>query len=174
MAKIEKIENQKCPVCKKNTLVLMQIEREIPFFGRVLLMSMSCKNCLYHAADVVVLDKKEPARYSLTIESEEDLNAMVIRSSAGKITVKRIGSIEPGSNANGFITTVEGVLQRLKKAIEQLMIDATPEKEKKAKQLLKKINKILSGWEKAELVIEDPTGNSAIVSKKAKKTPLKS
>jgi len=171
--KIEKIEGQQCPICKQNTLILTQIERDIPFFGRILLMSMSCKNCLYHAADVEILDRKEPARYEIIIEKPEDLNILVVRSSAGRVLLKRIGSIEPGINNNGFITTIEGVINRIKRSIEQLLPDLDGEKEKKARMLIKKINRILSGWDKAVLVVEDPTGNSAIISDKAKKTSLK-
>ncbi len=171
--KIEEIEGQQCPICGKNTLVLTQIERDIPFFGKVLLMSMSCKNCFYHAADVEILDRKEPARYEFNIETPEDLKVLVVRSSTGKLSIPRICSIEPGTTSNGFITTVEGVLNRLKKSIEQLLNDVEGEKEKKARQLLKKLNRILSGWDKAKLILEDPNGNSAIISDKAVKKPLR-
>ena len=43
----------------------------------------------------------------------------------------------------------------------------------KAKNMLKKINKIIDGQEKAKLIIEDPSGNSAIISEKAEKSKLK-
>ena len=43
----------------------------------------------------------------------------------------------------------------------------------KAKNLLKKIQKISWGQEKAKLIIEDPSGNSAIISEKAVKSKLK-
>jgi len=163
---IVKIDGQECPVCHKNTLILTQIEREIPNFGRAILMSMSCQNCLYHSSDVELLENKGRVKYELDIESPEDLNVIVIRSSTGKIKVPGIGSIEPRVG-NGFITTVEGVLLRLKKSVELLIGDEGVD-QKKAKRVLKKINRLISGWDKGKIILEDPKGNSAIVSKKAK------
>ena len=47
------------------------------------------------------------------------------------------------------------------------------ESKKKAKNLLKKITRIIWGQEKQKIIIEDPSGNSAIISDKAIKGPLK-
>jgi len=44
---------------------------------------------------------------------------------------------------------------------------------KKAKNLLKKLMKIMWGQEKQKIIIEDPSGNSAIISDKAEKSALK-
>ena len=46
------------------------------------------------------------------------------------------------------------------------------DKKKKAKNLLKKLNKVLWGQEPLKIIIEDPTGNSAIISDKAVKSKL--
>ena len=43
---------------------------------------------------------------------------------------------------------------------------------KKAKNMLKKLNKAMWGQEKLKLIIEDPHGNSAIIDEKAKKSKL--
>ena len=48
------------------------------------------------------------------------------------------------------------------------------EDKKKAKNLLKKLMKIMWGQEKQKIIIEDPTGNSAIISDKAVKSKFKS
>ena len=52
--KLDILENQKCPMCLKNTLTLMECEKDIPYFGKVFLFSMSCSNqeCKYHKADL--------------------------------------------------------------------------------------------------------------------------
>src|SRR3989344_4163882 len=47
------------------------------------------------------------------------------------------------------------------------------ENKKKAKNLLKKILNITWGKEKQKIIIEDPSGNSAIISDKAVKSSLK-
>ncbi len=170
---IANIQGEKCPLCKQNTLRLIEIERDIPLFGKALLMSMSCTNCYYHKADVELIDKKEPARYEVEIDSIEKLNYLVVRSSTCKVNLKNIASIEPGIGTNGFITTIEGLLLRFKRVVEQLLKDEDKETAKKAKSTLKKISRILGGMDKAKLIIEDPMGNSCIVGEDVIKKPIK-
>ena len=66
------------------------------------------------------------------------------------------------------------VLKRVKHAIEIARDNAEDDSEKtKAKNLLKKLGKVLWGQEKIKIILEDPTGNSAIISDKAVKEPMK-
>ncbi|HIH24689.1 TPA: hypothetical protein HA251_06675, partial [Candidatus Woesearchaeota archaeon] len=70
----------------------------------------------------------------------------------------------------------EGILNRIKVQIEHLKDAADAEEDDiktKAKNQLKKLTRIMWGQEKAQLVIEDPTGNSAIISPKAVKAAYK-
>ena len=41
--------------------------------------------------------------------------------------------------------------------------------QKKARNLIKKINRVMWGEDKAKIIIDDPTGNSAVISDKAVK-----
>jgi len=52
-------------------------------------------------------------------------------------------------------------------------VEEDEEDKKKANNLLKKITRIVWGQEKQKITIEDPSGNSAIISDKAVKSPLK-
>lgn len=168
----EILEGEQCLFCKKNTLTLREAEREIPFFGKVAIFSMTCENkeCNYHKADVEALENKGPIKCSFTISSEEDLNVRVIKSSQAKVTIPRIGSIEPGEASNGYVTSIEGVINRIKKQIEAIRdISEDNTEKKKAKNLLKKINKVLMGHEELTIKLDDPTGNSAIISEKTVK-----
>jgi zinc finger protein len=171
---VDTLEGQQCPVCGEKKLVLTEDEKEIPFFGKVYLFSMTCHACKYHKADVESVEEKEPSRFTLEISSEEDMKIRVVRSSMGTIKIPHIASIEPGETATGYVTNVEGILNRIKHQIE--VIRDTEEDEdakKKAKNLLKKLTRIIWGQEKSKLIIEDPTGNSAIISDKAEKTAMK-
>jgi zinc finger protein len=166
---VEILEGEMCPFCRKNTLTLRDAEREIPYFGKIAIFSMSCENeeCGYHKADVESLEKKPPMKCTFKITSEEDLNVRVVKSSNATITIPRIGSIEPGDASNGYITSIEGIINRIKKQIENIR-DLAEENEdrKKAKNLLKKLNKALMGQEELTINLQDPTGNSAIISDK--------
>jgi zinc finger protein len=84
-----------------------------------------------------------------------------------------VGSLEPGPNAEGFITNIEGLVQKFKHQIEVLRDTAEDDEDKKkAKNLLKKLQNVLWGSEKLKIIIEDPSGNSAIVSEKAVRQKL--
>lgn len=172
--KVEVLDGQVCPMCFKKTLTLSQSEIEVPFFGKLFVFGMKCSSCGYHKSDVEAEEEKEPAKYSLEVAGKDDLNARVIRSSEGMIKIPHIGSIEPGEAAEGFVSNVEGVLERFKKQVESLRDNTDDESEKKkAKNMVKKIQKVLWGNEKIKITIEDPSGNSAIISEKAKYEKLK-
>jgi len=161
------IEGEMCPFCSKNAMTLTQAEREVPYFGMVYVFSMDCKNCKYHKADLECENSGKPIKQTITIESEADLKIRVVRSSNGTIKIPHIGSIEPGETSNGYVTNVEGVINRLKHQIETYKENTDDKAEqKKCKNLLKKIMKVMWGQESVKLIIEDPTGNSAIVSDK--------
>lgn len=174
MPQMDILEGEKCPICSENTLTLTEMERDIPFFGMVAIFSMDCSSCNYHKADVEALEENEPAKYTLEVSSEEDLKIRIIKSSMAKVKIGTLGTIEPGEAANGYVTNVEGVLNRMKRQIEHLkeVVD-DPADAKKAKNALKKITRVIWGQEPLKLVIEDPTGNSAIISEKAVKEKMK-
>ncbi|MBW2971482.1 ZPR1 zinc finger domain-containing protein [Candidatus Woesearchaeota archaeon] len=169
----ESLSGEMCPFCHTANLTLTEGEVEVPYFGKVFLFSMTCSNCKYHKSDVECAEQKPPAKYSLDVDNEEDMKIRVVRSSEGTIRIPRIGDIEPGPAANGFISNVEGVLQRFKDQVEHLRDEEEDEEiKKKCRNMLKKISRAMWGQEKIKIVIEDPTGNSAIVSDKAVKSKL--
>lgn len=164
---------QECPICHKKSLTLSEHEQDIPHFGLTFFFTMSCSECGYHKADVEAAEAKEPCKYTFTVESEEDLKARVVRSSTATIKIPRITTITPGPASNGYITNIEGILSRVKRQIE-VARDSEEEKEdrKKAKNLLKKLQRIMWGQESIAITIEDPSGNSAIISEKAVRSRL--
>ncbi len=169
---IEVIEGEECPFCRKKTLTLRQAEREIPYYGNVLIFSMDCEGeeCGYHKADVETTEDRPPVKHSFQVESEEDLKARVVKSSFATIKIPHVGTIEPGEASNGYITNIEGIINRIKKQVEFLRDNAEEDSEKKkAKNMLKKLNKVLWGQEKIVVNLDDPTGNSAIISEKVVK-----
>lgn len=172
--KIEKLEGQRCPTCLKNTLTLMEQEEEIPFFGKVFIFSMRCSNCDYNKADLESNEKKDPCKYVFEINGEDDLKVRIVKSSEATVKLPRIMTITPGPASNGYVTNIEGVLNRAKDVLERTKESADDKKDKiTAIKLIKKINKIIFGTEKLKITIEDPSGNSAIISDKAVKSKLK-
>ena len=106
---------------------------------------MDCTSCDYHMADVETDNAGKPVKYTLDIENENDLNIRIVKSSQAKIKVPRLIEITPGPVSSGYVTNVEGILNRIKKVIESLKEDEDPAIRKKAKNQMKKIQRVLWG-----------------------------
>ena len=167
------LKNQQCHLCGKKELTLREEEIEIPHFGRLFVLSMDCGGCGFRKADVEPAERKEPCRYTFEIESEDDLNVKVIKSGEATLKIPHIITIEAGPTSEGYVTNVEGVLERVKKAVQSAM-DAEEEDsaKTKAKNMIKKLNKAMVGREKLKIIIEDKSGNSVIISDKAQKSKI--
>lgn len=161
-------------MCHEAKLTLTERDIEVPFFGKLYAFSMMCEGCKFHKADVETQQQGEPVRYTFEIESEADMNVRVIKSSEATVKFPHLSSIESGPASQGYVSNVEGLLNRIKHQLEVIRDTAEDEEDKtKAKNLLKKIFRITCGEEKQKLIIEDPSGNSAIISEKAKREVLK-
>ena len=170
----EDFEHQNCPLCHEKTLMLTEKEMEVPYFGKVYLFSMTCLSCKYHKADVESLEEKEPCRYTFEIGSEEDMKVRVVKSSEATVKIPHITTITPGAVSQGYVSNIEGILRRVKTQIESIKETSDDDEDrKKAKNLLNKLMKIMWGQEKQKIIIEDPSGNSAIISDKAVKEKFK-
>ncbi len=162
------LQGQDCPICREKNLTLTEAERDIPFFGKTYVFSMDCTSCKYHKSDVECAEQKDPVKITFNVENEKDMHVRVIRSSEATIKIPHVITIESGPSSNGYITNIEGVLSRVKKILESSYeSEEEPDAKKKAKNLLKKINKVLWGQEQIKIIIEDKSGNSAILSEKA-------
>ncbi len=169
------LKKQPCPICGKNTLTLSQNEYDIPNFGEAFLFSMHCDSCKYNKSDIEPIEAKEPAKYTFEVESIEDLNVKIVKSASAtlKIPTFRL-SVEPGSDSEGYISNIEGVLNRFEKIVqEQRDLSEDKSIRKSAKNLLKRMWKAKEGDLPFKIIVEDPRGNSAIISDKAVITKLK-
>lgn len=165
---MEVIENERCAFCKKKNLTLIEDEQDIPYFGKVYIFSMNCSNCNYKKSDVESAERKEPCKITFEITSAKDIAIRVVKSSEATVKVPQLKmSVTPGPNSEGYVSNIEGVLQRFKKIIETER-DYSEEDDVRdnAKKLLKKIWKAELGEMPLKIVIEDPSGNSAIISEK--------
>lgn len=174
---MNKVDGELCPMCLKKTLTLMEDKKDVPYFGKVFLFGMECSNseCLFKQHDLEAEKPQDPIKVTFTCENEEDLKVRVIKSSGATLNIPTLRmKSEPGPAAEGFITNIEGLLNRFEKIVEEQR-DAAEDKSAKttAKNLLKKIRKIKYGEIPCKFIIEDPTGNSMIISDKAVVEKLK-
>jgi zinc finger protein len=161
-----------CPLCGE-VLAFRFSTDVIPFFGEIMLVSASC-SCGFKYADTISLNEREAARYEMEFDIT-DFATRVIRSSSATVHIPELGvTIEPASASEAFISNVEGVLCR----VEEVITMATkwssndPIKFELGNRLLEMIDTVRRGESKMTLIIEDPFGNSAIVSPQAQRRAL--
>ena len=156
----------KCPACAtEGTATSIMKEIEIPHFGKVLETTIQCKKCGFKHSDVIALEQNDPAKYTLKI-SKETLSVRVVRSQSATVTIPELGmKVEPGPKSEGYVTNVEGVLIRFEGAIKKaLQLFEDEESQKNGKNTLAEIQELIKGNSTATLIIDDPFGQSNIVS----------
>ena len=166
---MEVIKGETCPVCFEKKLSLVEDEQDIPYFGKVFLMAMNCSSCGYKVSDVEAEQQKEGCKYEFVVKSSKDLNVRVVKSSEASVKIPQLRlSVDPGVGSDGYVSNIEGLFNRFKKILESERDSSDDENiKKKAKNLLKKLWKVECGDEELKIIIEDPSGNSAIISDKA-------
>ncbi len=157
-----------CPLCKEEYLTFIFNIHDVPYFGEVMESTLYCEKCKFRDTDVSILEEKEGRRYIIKVENEEDLFIKVAKSKEGVIKIPEIGlEVYSTIYSQGFITNIEGILERIRSALIEIKALEGINKEKLDK-ILEELNKMLEGKKEFTLIIEDKTGNSAIFSDKAK------
>ena len=171
---IQEIRLGDCPICGgKGTLKALQYVHDIPYFGKVMESTIICEKCGYRNADVMILEDRPPKLYSVKVEEEKDLFTRVVRSKSGTIELEEIGvKIEPGPAAEGFVTNVEGILERVRETLVMAKHfrqgEGDEEAAKKADEILQYIEEVKEGKKPLTVRIMDPLGNSALIGGKVK------
>ncbi len=168
--------NTDCPVCKvKGSLELKTKTEKIPYFGEVMESTVICEECGFKHSDIICLEAKEPVKYTLKIDKNK-LNIRVVKSQSATISIPELGlKVEPGPQSQGFVSNVEGILERFKKAVKTALSWAEDGISKgNAVKILKQMEEIEKGDKVATLIIEDPFGHSLIEDKDAEVSELSS
>ena len=154
--------NEECPLCGAES-ELHFVPYKIPIFGEIMITTAVCSSCGYHTTDVMVLTEGKKRRYETVISSADDLNAIVIRSPFGTITIPELYvTVEP-KRGDAFISSVEGVLNRVEGVVKMLAREVEGTGKERAETVLDQIDRIKAGKASMTLIIDDPTGNSAII-----------
>ena len=158
-----------CPCCNTDIEYLYKTEN-IPYFSDILIISAICPACGYKFVDTQLLKHNEPARYTVAVDSEEDLSIRVIRSMSASIEIPELGvRIDPGPVCQGFVSNVEGVLDRIGEVVTDALRWGNDVERENAAALHADIAKVKAGTFPITLILEDPCGNSGIESERATK-----
>lgn len=164
-----------CPVCgSKNTLRVTSKTDNIPYFGDIFETSVLCEQCGYQSSDSISLEQNDPVKYILKID-ETKMNTRVAKSQTATITIPELGlKVEPGAKSQGYVSNVEGILNRFEDAVlRAIKLESdNSEVQDNALNLIELITQLKMGELSANLILEDPWGNSLIDDDDAKKVML--
>ena len=160
-----------CPSCNTEIQYLYKTEN-IPYFSDILIISAICDTCGYKFVDTQLIKHGDPARHTVAITSDDDLTIRVVRSMSASIEIPEIGvHISPGPTCQGFVSNVEGVLDRIETVVKMTFQWGTKREQENATALLADIARIKIGAFPDYADSEDPDGNSGIISDKTVKEP---
>jgi zinc finger protein len=163
-----------CPICGNLKCVEVTTKTDnIPYFGEIMETTLKCRECGYKHADTICLEQKDPVHYTLLI-GKDQLNARVIKSQSATLSMPELGlKVEPGPKSQGYVSNVEGVLERFEKAVKTaLSWTDDPEVKDNAQRILESLHQVRYGDRQTELIVEDPFGHSAIIHRSARKRGL--
>ncbi len=165
------VTKSNCPLCG-SAMKFDWETKEIPHFGEAMIIAGICDGCNFRLTDTILLGQHDPSRYTFTIECPEDLNARVIRSTSGTVRVPELGiDVEPGPASEAYISNIEGVLQKIRGVVSFATKSAKDagamENVQQGEHVLDCIDRAIEGQRPLTIILEDPMGNSAIVSEKA-------
>ena len=103
-----------CPVCKVEGKVAMMTHiDEIPYFGDHTQVTVLCNACGWRQTDFIPAEGKKPGASTLVISKPEHMRARVIRSSSCTVRLVELDlEVNPGSASTGYVSNIEGVIDR--------------------------------------------------------------
>jgi zinc finger protein len=164
---IDPISTLRCPSCDTDSMSLSQSQYDVEHFGAVLLNVATCQKCGYKHTDVTTLTEREPIALTVRITSIEDLNIRVIKSGTATLSIPEFrATITPGPYSEGYVSNVEGVLEKIEDALTFMLASANGKRLERGKRMLKRMRTAREYKPHFSLEIRDPFGNSALVSPK--------
>ena len=159
-----------CPVCgDEKSLKMIAHSTQIAYFGEHTQITLTCSNCGLRQTDFIPAEGKNPGVWTLELTSAERLNARVVRGSNCTIEIPELDlAVFPGTHSSGYVSNVEGVINRFKDAINITKNQFTEEESeeiKKCNEFLESLNSIINCNHdmKVTLVFSDPMGHSKIL-----------
>ncbi|MCS5532985.1 MAG: ZPR1 zinc finger domain-containing protein [Candidatus Poseidoniaceae archaeon] len=114
-----------CPICSiEGEVEMMTHIDEIPYFGEHTQVTVLCNACGWRQTDFIPAEGKKSGAWKLIIDSPQKLLARVIRSSSCTVKVEELDLVvNPGGNSTGYVSNVEGVMNRFVDVINIVLRD---------------------------------------------------
>jgi zinc finger protein len=164
-------EGEKCPCCGKNSLSQKVYQYKEPrSHDELLFFVILCEECNFKKTEIMPLAPSthvKSNKYVLKIKKPKDLETKIYRASTGSIEIPEVEmTLEPGIQADLFITNIERILLKFKESCEFLLGNSD---DQEALDLLRKriqeLDDFLAVRRKFTVILEDPEGFSYVLPK---------
>jgi len=150
----------------------LPIRQKYLILENILNLQSLCPSCGWKHTDFIPAEGKKPGACSLNINDSEMLSVRIIRSSSCTVKISELGlEVEPGGATTGYVSNIEGVLNRFEDAIRLMYRQSKASNEedivKKCEDLFDKINLVKNGEMSTIITLLDPMGHSQILHQEA-------
>uniref|UniRef100_A0A914Z655 Zinc finger ZPR1-type domain-containing protein n=1 Tax=Panagrolaimus superbus TaxID=310955 RepID=A0A914Z655_9BILA len=155
-----------CMQCHENGTTKLMCTR-IPYYKQVIVISFLCDHCGFRNNELQSGESVQEfgTEIVLNVKTKEDLNRQVVKSEYASIEIPELDLVIPYKSQPGEITTVEGVLMRVKNGLEQdqdRRIQEHPEAAAQIDQFITKLMSFATLEKHFTLKLNDPSGNCYI------------
>ncbi len=144
----------------------MQTLVDVPHFGETLLYTVVCADCGFKKSDVLSLTQKPAKSYTFHVKGTAHFGVRVVKSSNATIKIPEfLFESFPGPEAQGFIGNIESLIEQVEATVKSLKV-WTKNNIKKSQKLVRletQLRKARKGVLPFTVILEDPSGNSAIL-----------
>ena len=111
-----------CIICgQEQGLQMFAHTEDIPYFGEHTQVTLSCNSCGWRQTDFIPSEGLEPTCNSFLISSEDDLTVRIVRGASATVRLVEADlEARPGSHSTGYVSNIEGVLNRFQDVIDML------------------------------------------------------
>ncbi|KAI8502252.1 nucleolar zinc-finger protein [Branchiostoma belcheri] len=158
------IDDTLCMNCHESGTTRLLMTR-IPYFREVVLMSFDCPHCGFANNELQPAStiQDQGVRVTLKVESSKDLNRQVVKAESASLSIPELDFEVPPNTQKGVLTTVEGVIDRAVRGLEQeqpvrrAMDPAVAEKIDAFIEKLRELTDLKTPFTMAETSEEEPT-----------------
>ena len=117
--------NIPCPICsEEGKLRMVANVDEIPYFGEHTQVTVLCHGCGWRQTDFIPAEGKKAGASSLVVNDSDKLRSRVVRSSSCTVRIPELDlEVMPGTNSTGYVSNIEGVLNRFVDIINMVRRD---------------------------------------------------
>ncbi|XP_029159855.1 zinc finger protein ZPR1 [Nylanderia fulva] len=160
-----------CVECGKNGITKLLLTK-IPHYKDVVLMSFECEHCGYQNNEIQSGGKiaERGIKITLQVATQQDLNRQVVKSDYTSIHIPHLDFEIPAQSQKGEITTIEGIIDRSIRALEQdqpRRREEFPDTAVEIDLFISKLHALKILDEPFTIIFQDISGNSHIENPKA-------